>query len=76
MEKSVKFGAKKARKRLMPLALRQWHLYRLDILCDPNTIDAIHFSRSEYRLHRKELFLPRCAAIFRKALKQIGDYLI
>ena len=34
MEKSVKFGAKKARKRLMPLALRQWHLYRLDILCD------------------------------------------
>ena len=34
MEKSVKFGAKKARKRLMPLALRQWHLYRLDFMVD------------------------------------------
>ena len=32
MESSVNFRAEKARKRLMPLAFRQWHLYRFDFM--------------------------------------------
>ena len=32
MESFVNFRAKKARKRLMPLAFRQWHLYRFDFM--------------------------------------------
>ena len=34
MESFVNFRAKKTRKRLMPLAFRQWHLYRFDIMVD------------------------------------------
>ena len=34
MESSVNFRAEKARKRLMPLAFRQWHLYRFDFMVD------------------------------------------
>lgn len=40
MESFVNFRAKKARKRLMPLAFRQWHLYRFDFMEYRNTIDA------------------------------------
>ena len=32
IKSSVNFRAKKARKRLMPLAFRQWHLYRFDFM--------------------------------------------
>src|SRR5699024_3097312 len=32
MESFVNFRAKKTRKRLMPLAFRQWHLYRFDFM--------------------------------------------
>ena len=32
MESFVNFRAEKARKRLMPLAFRQWHLYRFDFM--------------------------------------------
>ena len=34
MESSVIFRAEKARKRLMPLAFRQWHLYRFDFMVE------------------------------------------
>ncbi|WP_162609474.1 hypothetical protein [Flavonifractor sp. An82] len=34
MESSVNFQAKRAQKRLMPLAFRQWHLYRFDFMVD------------------------------------------
>ena len=34
MESSVNFRAEKARKRLMPLAFRQWHLYRFDFMVE------------------------------------------
>lgn len=39
MESSVNFRAEKARKRLMPLAFRQWHLYRFDFMVDPKKIE-------------------------------------
>ena len=39
MESSVNFRAEKARKRLMPLAFRQWHLYRFDFMVDPIGIE-------------------------------------
>ena len=32
MESFVNFRAEKARKQLMPLAFRQWHLYRFDFM--------------------------------------------
>lgn len=34
MESFVNFRAKKARKWLMPLAFRQWHLYRFDFMAE------------------------------------------
>ena len=40
MEASVNFRAEKAWKWLMPLAFRQWHLYRFDFMEHRNTIDA------------------------------------
>lgn len=41
MESSVNFRAKKARKRLMPLAFRQWHLYRFDFMPEPERFELL-----------------------------------
>ena len=41
MESSVNFGAEKAQKRLMPLALRQWHLYRFDFMVETRGIEPL-----------------------------------
>lgn len=53
MESSVNFRAEKARKRLMPLAFRQWHLYRFDFMEHRNTIDA---ALLVWKLERKLIY--------------------
>lgn len=58
MEKSLKLWAEKARKWLMPLALRQWHLYRLDFMEHRNTIDARECPRFKDKTRIIDYVLP------------------
>ena len=41
MKKLVIFRAEKARKRLMPLAFSQWHLYRLDFMVEMRGVEPL-----------------------------------
>ena len=53
MESSVNFRGEKAWKRLMPLAFRQWHLYRFDFM-----VPVVGLEPTRISPHDFELFKP------------------
>ena len=62
MEKSLKLWAEKARKWLMPLALRQWHLYRLDFMVDLKGIEPSNLTDANRALSQLS-YRPISAAL-------------
>ena len=76
MESFVNFRAEKARKRLMPLAFRQWHLYRFDFMVPVTGLEPVRCRQRwilSYSSHSEPNGLNRNKTVFSVTFQNIKN---
>ena len=76
MEQPKKYGPKKARKRLMPLAFRQWHLYRFAIMVPVTGVEPVRSRQRRilsYSSHSEPNGLNRNKTVFSVTFQNIKN---